>query len=177
MDLTIQCIRNTKISQSCGRQTIPALKCAVVCQNRTSRTRDIFSLVLAGKFHDRKIPRIYRIGEIFLPVNISCFTVFYCPLMPCEILRGDRMEHSPTPPPSPIFFPPASAVEGIKSVPSVCESVCLLVSALTAQSFDLGSRNSVWGLTFIKSRPSLKVKVIGQRSRSPGQKIAFSKFG
>ncbi len=47
------------------------------------------------------------------------------------------------------LFPPASAVEGIKSVPSVCESVCLLVTALTAEPFDLGSRNLVGGMTLI----------------------------
>ncbi len=68
------------------------------------------------------------------------------------------------------LFPPASAVEGIKSVPSVCVcvSVCLSVSALTAEPFDIQTRNLVEALTLQISRMSLKVKVIGQRSRSPG---------
>ena len=48
------------------------------------------------------------------------------------------------------FFPPASAVEGIKSVRSVCLCVCVcvcpLVNALTAEPFDVGSQNLVWGL-------------------------------
>ncbi len=37
------------------------------------------------------------------------------------------------------FFPPASAVEGIKSVPSVCVCVCvcLSVSALMIEPFEL----------------------------------------
>ena len=39
------------------------------------------------------------------------------------------------------FFPPASGVEGIKSVPSVCPCVCLCVclsfSSLTAEPFDI----------------------------------------
>ncbi len=70
-------------------------------------------------------------------------------------------------------FPPASAVEGIKSVPSVCPSVCLLVSALLAEPLDIVTRNSVWMLTSTISRISSKVKVIGQRSRSQYWKIWF----
>ncbi len=62
------------------------------------------------------------------------------------------------------FFPPASAVKGIKSVPSVCVSV----SALMAEPFDIQTRNLVEALTLIISQMSLNVKVIGQRLRSPG---------
>ena len=65
-------------------------------------------------------------------------------------------------------FPPASAVEGIKSVPSVCVCVCVSVSALMAEPFDIQNQNLVEALTLIIFRMSLKVKVIGQRSRSPG---------
>ncbi len=68
------------------------------------------------------------------------------------------------------LFPPASAVEGMESVPSVC----LSVSALTAETFDIQTRNLVEALTLIISQMSLKVKVIGQRSRSPGWKNMIS---
>ncbi len=61
------------------------------------------------------------------------------------------------------FFPPALAVEGMESVPSVCVSV----SALTAERFEVRTQNLVDACTLIISRMSLKVKVIGQRSRSP----------
>ncbi len=75
------------------------------------------------------------------------------------------------------FFPPASAVEGIKSVPSVCPcvrvSVCLSFSALTAEPFDIQTQNLVEALT-LNSRMSSKVKVIGQSSRSPGWKNVIS---
>ncbi len=54
--------------------------------------------------------------------------------------------------------------------------VCQLVCALTAESFDIRTRNLVEALTLIISRMSSKVKVIGQRSRSPGWKTWFSKF-
>ena len=49
-------------------------------------------------------------------------------------------------------------------------SVCLFVSALKAELFDIWSRNLVQGLKLIMSRTGLLVKVIGQRSRSCGQK-------
>ncbi len=66
-------------------------------------------------------------------------------------------------------FPPASAVEGIKSVLSVCvcvrASVCSSVSALTDEPFDIRTQNLVERLTLTISRMSLTVKVIGQRSR------------
>ena len=51
----------------------------------------------------------------------------------------------------------------------VCVSVCLSVSALTAEPFDVRSRNLVQGLTLIISWMSSMVKVIGQRSRSPNK--------
>ncbi len=54
--------------------------------------------------------------------------------------------------------------------------MCVSVSALTAEPFGVRSRNLVWELTFIISRTSSKVKVIGQRSRSQGQKTSFSGF-
>ena len=64
------------------------------------------------------------------------------------------------------FLPPASAVEVIKTVPSVCVcvclSVCLFVSALTAEPFDIGSRNLAQGLTVMISWTSSMVKVKGQ---------------
>ena len=65
------------------------------------------------------------------------------------------------------LFPPVSAVEGIKSVPSVCVCVCLLVSALPAEPFNMRTQNLQELLTLTTTRMSLKVKVIGQRSRSP----------
>ena len=48
----------------------------------------------------------------------------------------------------------------------MCVCVCLFVSALTADPFDLWSQNLVHGLTLIISWMSSKVKVIRQRSRS-----------
>ncbi len=36
-----------------------------------------------------------------------------------------------------LVFPPASVVEGIKSVPSVCVCVCASVSSLPARPFDI----------------------------------------
>ena len=70
------------------------------------------------------------------------------------------------------LLPPASAVEIIEMEPFVCVcvcvcvcvwvGVCLFVSALTAEPFDIWSRDLVQGLTLIISRTSLLVKVIGQ---------------
>ncbi len=74
------------------------------------------------------------------------------------------------------FSPPASAVEVIKTVPSVCVCVCLSVSALTAEPCVVWSQNLAQGLTLIISWMSSKMKVIGQRSRSPGQKTWFPGF-
>ncbi len=55
--------------------------------------------------------------------------------------------------------------------PSVC--VCLLVSSLTAEPFGLGPQNLVLRMSLVISQPSSKVKVIGQRSRSPHWKTRF----
>ena len=62
------------------------------------------------------------------------------------------------------LLPPASAVEVIELVPSVsvCLSVRLSFSTLTAEPFDVGTLKLVGQLTYTKSRPSLMVKVIGQ---------------
>ncbi len=57
---------------------------------------------------------------------------------------------------------------------SVC--VCLFVSAITAELFNIWSRNLVLGLTLIISLRRLLVKVIDQRSRSRGKKMSFSGF-
>ena len=57
------------------------------------------------------------------------------------------------------------------------ESVCLSVSGLTAEPFDIQTQNLVEALTLIISRISSKVKVIGQRSRSPHWKnVNFGLF-
>ena len=59
---------------------------------------------------------------------------------------------------------------------SVCVSMCLLVSAIPSEPFDVQTQNLVEGftltisLTLTISRMSSKVKVIGQRSRSLGGK-------
>ena len=52
----------------------------------------------------------------------------------------------------------------------MCVCVCVCVSALTAELIEVWSQNSTEGLTLMTSRTSLMVKVIGQRSRLPGQK-------
>ncbi len=57
------------------------------------------------------------------------------------------------------YFPPASAVTGIKSVPSVCQSVCPSASALTAEPCDLPTYNLVWGLPLMISWMRSKFKV------------------
>ncbi len=72
------------------------------------------------------------------------------------------------------LLPPASAVEVIKTVPSVSVCVCVCVNTLTAEPFDIWSPNLVQGLTLIISWTSLIFKVIGQRSRSPSQKNSIS---
>ncbi len=58
----------------------------------------------------------------------------------------------------------------------VCLGVCLFVSTLTAVPFDIWSRNLVQGLTLMISWTSPMVNIIGQRSRSPGQKTWFPGF-
>ncbi len=65
------------------------------------------------------------------------------------------------------IFPSLVSGRGYKISP-VCLCVCLLVSALTAEPFDIRTQNLVEALTLIISRMSFEVKVIGQRSRSPG---------
>ncbi len=61
-----------------------------------------------------------------------------------------------------MFFPPASAVEGMESVSSVCVSVWVSVNTLTAEPFDIWSQNLMEALTLIISWMSYKVKVKGQ---------------
>ncbi len=58
----------------------------------------------------------------------------------------------------------------------LCVCVCLFVSTLTAEWFNIWSRNLVPGLTLIIPQMSLLVKVIGQRSRSQGQKNIVSRI-
>ncbi len=70
-----------------------------------------------------------------------------------------------------MVFPSRVSGRGYKIGPvcvCVSVSVCLLVSALTAEPFDIQTRNLLEALTLIISQMSSKVKVIGQRSRSPG---------
>ena len=57
-----------------------------------------------------------------------------------------------------------------------CLCVCPSVSALMFEPFELRTWNSAGTLPLIISRTSLKVKVIGQRSRSPFWKTWFSDF-
>ena len=71
------------------------------------------------------------------------------------------------------LLPPASAVEVIESVPSVGVCVCLFVNALKSEVFNIGTWNLVCGTSVTMTQTSSKVKVIGQRSRSRGQKTLF----
>ncbi len=73
------------------------------------------------------------------------------------------------------IFPSRVSGRGYKIGP-VCLCVCQLVSSLTAEPFNLGSRNWAQRLTLMIPWPSLMVKVIGQRSRSPFWKTWFSDF-
>ncbi len=57
--------------------------------------------------------------------------------------------------------------------PSVRPSVRLSVNALTAEPFDLRPWFLAWGLTLTLARFGLKVKVVGQRSRSNFEKMCF----
>ncbi len=66
-----------------------------------------------------------------------------------------------------IFLPPASAVEVIKTEPSVC----LFVGTLTAKPIDLRWQNLEQRLTLMTSQACSMFKVIGQRSKSSGCKI------
>ena len=72
------------------------------------------------------------------------------------------------------FFPPASSVEGIKSVPSVCLPVCVYLCTLLAEPFEIRAQNVVDGLTLTISQLRSKLKVIGQSSRSLAWKTWFS---
>ena len=54
-----------------------------------------------------------------------------------------------------ILLPPASAVEVIESVPSVCLSVCPSVSTLTSEPFDLWPWFLAWELTLTLARLSM----------------------
>ncbi len=67
------------------------------------------------------------------------------------------------------FFTSRVSGRGYKNG-GVCVCVCQCVNTLTAEPIGIHSQNLVQGLTFMKSRTSLMVKVIGQRSGSPGQK-------
>ena len=72
-------------------------------------------------------------------------------------------------------FTPRVSVRGYRNGPvRVC--VCLSVSTLTAEPFDVWSRYLVQGLILMTSWPGLMVKVIGQRSRSQGQECHFRGF-
>ncbi len=55
----------------------------------------------------------------------------------------------------------------------VCVCVCSSVSTLMAEPFDIRAQNLASTIICIISRMSLMIRVIGQRSRSPGQKTLF----
>ncbi len=59
---------------------------------------------------------------------------------------------------------------------SVCVCVCQCVNTLMPEALNLWSRNLVQGLTLMISRRSSMVTVIGQRSRSQGQKMWLQQF-
>ena len=73
------------------------------------------------------------------------------------------------------LLPPTLAAEVIETVLSVCVClfVCLSVSTLTGEPFNVWPRYLVQGLTLMTSWTCFMVKVIGQRSRSSGQKRHF----
>ena len=78
-----------------------------------------------------------------------------------------------------IFFTSRVSGRGYKNgsvCGCVCVSVCVCVNTLMAELFDIWSPNLVQGLTLIISWTSLILRVIGQRSRSPSQKILFPGF-
>ena len=73
-----------------------------------------------------------------------------------------------------ILLHPASATGVIVLASSVCLSVRLSIClALTAERTDVQTLILAWRSSGRLSRSSSKVKVIGQRSRSPGQKTFF----
>ncbi len=55
----------------------------------------------------------------------------------------------------------------------MCLCVGQCVNTLTAEPIDLPSQNLVQGLTLMKSRPSLLVKVVGERSSHQVEKCNF----
>ncbi len=61
-----------------------------------------------------------------------------------------------------MLLPPASAVEVIESVPSVCVCVCPSVNALTAERLDVLTQNLVSGCSWSMPWMSLMAKVKGQ---------------
>ncbi len=75
------------------------------------------------------------------------------------------------------FFIDREAGEIIRLVASlflwVCVYVCLYVRALLFEPFDLRPSFLVWRLTLTYSRLGLKVKVVGQSSRSNSDKLCF----
>ena len=72
------------------------------------------------------------------------------------------------------FYPPAqhSGARWMFSAASVCLSVCacLFVSMITSERLNTGRSNLAVRYAVQESRPSSKVKVKSQRSRSPGTK-------
>ncbi len=105
-----------------------------------------------------------------LPVNAP-------PLWPARPLEDiPTVDHSQVVTLSPISYwsllPPASAVQVIESVPSFC----LLVCALTAEPFEIPTRNVVWASSWSISRMSSMIKVIGQRSKSLDKNRILSTF-
>ena len=74
-----------------------------------------------------------------------------------------------------ILFTSRVSGQGYRNGP-VCVCVCPCVNTLVAEALHLWSRNLVQGLTLMISRTSSMVKVIGQRSRSQGQKMWLQWF-
>ena len=70
------------------------------------------------------------------------------------------------------LYPPAqhSGARGMFSAASVCLSVCMFVRMITSERLNIGQSNLAIRYIVQKSRPSSKVKVKGQRSRSPLRK-------
>ena len=66
------------------------------------------------------------------------------------------------------FIPSRVSGRGYKIGP-FCVSVylcdCQLVNALTAELFDVGTRNLLWGLNLAISQTNSMVKIIGQGSK------------
>ncbi len=86
---------------------------------------------------------------------------FYGKLKKIEIVKSDAYNYD--------FYTPRHRV-GCNSFDIVCVCVCLCVTTLTAKRTDIQTCISVCRSSERISRSSSKVKVIGQRSRSLGQK-------